>query len=137
NTADISGPSTVSGCAAIQLTRIATLRFGERFASAFTRRNIATTPLSPSDLAPQNNVSATYQTQTGFHNPNLIGNAARGNLGMAGLADSGTRLKAVFKNIPAGVNLLVRTIDNTGKVRLHSADNGNFAIISMTYNTQL
>src|SRR5262249_19205600 len=117
NTADITAPATVSGCASSQLVKVATLRFGERFASAFTRRNIATTPTLTSGLAAQNNLSLIYQTQTGFYNPNLPDLNARGNLGLAGLADSGSRFKAVFKNLPPGLTVYVNTSDASGKAR--------------------
>src|SRR5262249_55044161 len=79
NPADITAPVTISGCASSQLMKVATLRFGERYASALTRRNVATTPTLTANLAPQNNLSLTYQTQTGFYNPNLPDLNARGN----------------------------------------------------------
>ncbi len=132
DTADITAPVAVSGCASSQLTKVATLRFGERFASALTRRNIATTPTLTSDLAPQNNLSVIYQTQTGFYNPNLPDLGARGNLGYAGLADSGARLKAVFRNLPPGVTVYVNTSDASGKARLTNNETGDFVSVSLT-----
>src|SRR5258707_7716974 len=132
DTADITTPVNVSGCASSQLTKVATLRFGERFASALTRRSIATTPTLTSDLAPQNNLSVIYQTQTGFYNPNLPDLGARGNLGSAGLADSGARLKAVFKNLPPGVTVYVNTSDASGKARLTNSETGDFSFVSLT-----
>jgi hypothetical protein len=136
NTADVTGPVSLSGCAAAQ-TKIATLRYTERYATAFTRRNVGTTASLPSNLAPQNNLTTTYQTQTGFYNPNLSGAAARGNLGDAGVPDSGTRLKAVFKNIPSGVNLSVNVSDVPGKARLTNVETGAFTFVSLADPAQL
>src|SRR5207247_505008 len=117
---------------AAPLIKVAAFRVGERYASSFTRRNIATTPTLTSDLAPQNNLSLTYQTQTGFYNPNFPDLNARGNLGLAGLADSGTRFKAVFKNLPPGLTVYVNTSDSSGKARLTNNETGDFNFVSLT-----
>jgi hypothetical protein len=127
----------VSGCIAPQLARVGYLRFTERFAAAFRKRNIATTPSLPTDLAPQNNVAVTYQTQTGFHNPRLTGSPARGDLSVTGLAGFGTRFKAVFRNIPAGANVYVDTTDPAGKARLTATETGLFDYVSLSNPSRL
>jgi hypothetical protein len=54
----------------------------------------------------QNVPGAIYNTETGFwnHGPLVISGSSNG-LGIAGLADHGTRLMARFANVPAGVSL--------------------------------
>jgi hypothetical protein len=84
-------------------------RFTEGFASAFKRRNIAAGTADGASPTPerQNDPGAIYNTESGFYNPNPVmvaGSSANG-LGIAGLADHGTRLMARFANVPAGVAL--------------------------------
>ena len=87
------------------------------FATAFKTRTAATfvnTETSPAPVA-QNMPGLIYGSETGFYNPALPSgnnNTAR-NMNFAGLADSGTRLGAVFTNIPAGVTLYVSTVPVT------------------------
>ncbi len=79
---------------------------GENFATAFKRRNVATTSSIPTTLANQNDLRVgTYNTETGFFNSSFPAIAGQGNLGLAGLADQGTRLLISFTNVPAGVSL--------------------------------
>jgi len=85
------------------------VRFTERFATAFKRRNIATALESPTALADQNIPGAIYNTETGFYNSAFSGN----NTQLAGLATQGTQLLATFKNIPDGVTISVSN-RNTG-----------------------
>jgi hypothetical protein len=81
-------------------------RFAENFATAFKRRNVATSTSTPTALASQNDLTVgTYNTETSFLNMSFPAIAGRGNLGLAGLADQGTRLLISFANIPAGVSL--------------------------------
>jgi hypothetical protein len=83
-------------------------RFSEGFATAFKRRNTATTPTTPNALAAQNTpggvcttcVGGQYFTETGFYEPAFT---STNGLNKAGLADFGTRLMLRFQNIPAGV----------------------------------
>ena len=82
------------------------VRLRENFATAFKRRNVATSNSTPTALANQNSLTVgTYNTETGFFNMGFPAIAGRGNLGLAGLADQGTRLLISFGNIPAGVSL--------------------------------
>jgi hypothetical protein len=82
------------------------VRFGENFATAFKRRNVATSSSTPTALANQNDLTVEpYNTETGFFNSSFPAIAGRGNLGLAGLADQGTRLLISFANVPAGVSL--------------------------------
>jgi len=61
-----------------------------------------------SGIVPQNVLGLVYNSESGYYNPNLTGNLAT-----AGLADFGTRLRAVFNNIPNGVSIFV-AVNNTG-----------------------
>ena len=88
----------------------AILRFSENFATAFKTR-VAPTP-STNGLASnvlQNIPGMIYNSESGFIIP-----AANGQTTQPGLADFGTRLRAVFSNIPAGVSVFVTTTNVTG-----------------------
>lgn len=88
------------------------LKFSEPsgFGSAWKRRNIATSLSSPTALGQQDSPSVAYTTESGYYNANLpLTNNLRG----SGLADSGTRLRVQFTNIPAGVRIYVTTREVT------------------------
>ena len=87
------------------------LSFQEGFASAFKRRNVATSAANPLALANQSSVGAIYNTETGFY---FSGFPAVSGFNTAGLATQGTRLLARFNNVPAGVSLYVTTQKVTG-----------------------
>jgi hypothetical protein len=77
------------------------LTFQSNFATAFKVRG------SPA----QNIPGQIFNTESGFTVPSLTGTANNGSTTIAGLADYGTRLKATFNNVPAGVTLYVSTHD--------------------------
>ena len=88
--------------------RIATLRFTELFATAFKKRTAASSLTNPAAITDQNGPGVIYNTESGFVNRAWVGNTStRGALADAGLAEFGTRLKATFNNVPAGVLLYV------------------------------
>jgi hypothetical protein len=96
---------TKSGTA--QLTVI----FAEQFATAFKRRNTATSASLPNALGNQNILPnapnfAPYNTESGFYNNSFPAIPGRGNL--AGLADEGSRLLVNFQGVPAGVSLFTQ-----------------------------
>ena len=147
-TADGSGayPAGVPAfdqCGSAVRTPLATLRFAESFSTAFRTRTTAA--FSDPDTAPapaaQPVPGAVYNTESGFYNPALTG--SNGNLGTAGLADFGTRLRAVF-TAPAGVSVWVSTSPvvfsggvpgpkTTGTLaRLVSSESGAFAAVPAT-----
>lgn len=119
----LSSPVTLMQCATAKGTRVATLRYGEQFPTAFKRRNVATTPQAPVATADQNVPGLIYNTQTGFYDHTKSATA--------GLADFGTRFRAVFKNVPAGMSLYVdtgaRTVNGTDVARLTSSETGPFS----------
>jgi hypothetical protein len=86
--------------------RSANLKFSEPpgFPTAFKRRFVNTTASEPLNVASQENLSFNYTTESGFTNMSF---PAVNGLNRVGQADTGTILRAVFSNIPAGVRLYV------------------------------
>ena len=89
------------------------VRLTEGFATSFKKRNVATSNTTPTALLPQNTPTGTdpssgllYNTETGFYNSAF---PSTNGLNVAGLADSGTRFRMVFSNVPAGVQVFVGT----------------------------
>ena len=80
------------------------LKFTEGYASAWRKRNISTSQANPGAVGSQDSPGLQYNTESGFYNPNL---PPINGLRSAGLADSGTRLRALFTNIPANVKVFV------------------------------
>jgi hypothetical protein len=66
-----------------------------------------------------------YNSESGYYNPRLAG--TQGSLG--GLADFGTRLKAVFNNVPNGVSIFV-SVNNTVFNASASPINGTSAALT-------
>jgi len=82
---------------------IGQLNYTELFPTAFkTHTTIG------SGIVAQNVLGLVYNSESGYYNPVLTGNLAT-----AGLADFGTRLRAVFNNIPNGVSIYV-SVNNVG-----------------------
>ena len=90
------------------------LRFSENFGTAFKTRvapiGVNTNGQTGTPTALQNIPGTIYNSESGFVIPvasfNLTGGIQTSTT-QVGLADYGTRLKATFSNIPAGVNLYV------------------------------
>jgi len=87
------------------------VRFRELFSTAFKKRNIATSAAAPTALANQNDltIGSFYNTESGIFNSSFPIVVNRGNLGLAGLADTGARLMARFAQVPPGVLLFSQT----------------------------
>jgi hypothetical protein len=145
NTAALA-PPTIDPCANPVLTRIATLRFSELFPTAFRRRVVPIPNSDPLDqtLVNQDTLGLVYNAETGFYDSSLskgAGSATRGNLALSGLADFGTRLKAVFRNVPAGVRLFLDTSYSSGTkgspnvVQMTSSETGPFSAVATTNGT--
>jgi len=82
------------------------LRFGENFPTAFkTRVALVNGNVNPIGTGIQNTPGQVYNSESGFILPSANTSAT------AGLADWGTRLKAVFSNIPSGVSVFVSTVN--------------------------
>jgi len=132
-TVKVSGANPFQQCKGVPVTTpavTANLIFTEGFATAFKTRVIpgGTNNLNPATSPNSNTLYAAEATNTGlpyyqnipgglyggfaqnsesgFIFPALTTNSSNGNY-VAGLADYGTRLKAVFTNIPSGITLWV------------------------------
>jgi hypothetical protein len=93
----ITGTSGTSGALGI-------LQFAENFATAFKVRGAPT----------QNVPGQIFNSESGFTLPTITATSSiTGSTQIAGYADYGTRLKAVFNNVPSGVTLYVSTRDIT------------------------
>ncbi|MEP7366113.1 MAG: IPT/TIG domain-containing protein [Acidobacteriota bacterium] len=153
NTADVPNGVTGATSNAGTLVRVGTLRFGETNSVVFRPRTIAAAPdmnTSPAPT-PQNQVGITYRSESGFFNPAFPTYTGRGNLGIAGLADSGSRLRAVFTQVPSGVTLYVglnndnsatewarlisTNADGSGPFKTIPADSGQLALVPVTSGT--
>src|SRR5450432_335854 len=133
---------TLPVAAAVNLARVATLRFAATFAGAEMAR---TTAYSDADSSPtpadQNAVpgGAYLGTESGFYNSSFASYGARGNLGQAGLADSGTRYMAVINNIPVGFKVYVDIHNSTAAtgstarlINTNPSGTGAFAAAAIT-----
>jgi len=84
-------------------TGVAVLQFTENFGTAFKTRVQPTAGYNGQSGSPTQNVPGQiYNSESNF-----VFTGANGNGYVAGLADYGTRLKAVFNSIPAGVHIYV------------------------------
>jgi hypothetical protein len=112
DSAALSAPVSLPACTRGP-TRVATLRFSETFATGFRPRTVAPFVDANTSSPPinQNVPGQTYVSESGFRNGAFGSDSLHGNLGGAGLADYGTRLQAVFSNIPAGVSIWVEPLN--------------------------
>jgi len=83
------------------------LNFTELFPTAFKTRTVAGTGITQ-----QNVLGLVYNSESGYYNTALGGTLGGTGSTAAGLADFGTRLKAVFNNIPNGVSIWVSTVNS-------------------------
>jgi hypothetical protein len=98
------------------VTGVGILQYSENFGTAFKTRVAPQSASSYSGgltnysgtTSTQNVPGAIYNSESGFIFPTLVGSGTALN-SVAGLADFGTRLKAVFNNIPTGVRIFVST----------------------------
>ncbi|HUB81221.1 MAG TPA: hypothetical protein VMB03_20605 [Bryobacteraceae bacterium] len=127
-TIGVPGPAMVASVGKVQsfeqcvnetLAQTATLTFTEGFATSFKTRVVPLTNTqyaaeATNNGAPPNNQNIpgglyggfALNSESGLIQPNLTG-TINGVVYTAGLADYGTRLKAVFTNIPSGLTLYV------------------------------
>jgi hypothetical protein len=100
------GNSNLNQCGGGGPSALSVVRFSELFPSAFKTRVAPTTQYNGQSGAPTQSTPATiYPSESGL----VLTTSA----GTAGLADYGTRLKAVFNNVPAGVRIFVSTSNVT------------------------
>jgi hypothetical protein len=104
-TATASSAANLAQCTTYTKSSANILTFAENFGSAFkTRVNAASNTLYAGQISGpiQNVPGAIYNSESNFVFP-------INSLQVAGLADFGTRLKATFNNIPAGMRIFVST----------------------------
>ena len=120
--AALTAPAQLAPCT----TQRVALRAEEAFGTAFKKRTIAT---DPTVTTAQSVPGTIFSTESGFFNPLLVGHAVRGSLETAGLAASGTRVKAVFDHVPAGASVFVPTTVTTSATTLQlvAAENAPFS----------
>jgi hypothetical protein len=102
-------------CNSVTLAGTALLKFSENFGTAFKTRvapiGANATGQTGTPTALQNIPGTIYNSESGFVIPNIFNIQTLGGINVSssqvGLADYGTRLKAVFNNIPAGVHIFV------------------------------
>jgi uncharacterized protein (TIGR03437 family) len=100
----------------------------EKFVNVFRTRTAA--PSAGNNISPTPAVQASPGqsipgSETGFYNPRFSVIAGRGNLGAAGLADSGTRIYVQIDNPGAGITVSAGTLASTtsgGAFRLMTTD---------------
>ena len=146
----LSGPLSLTACNAYNVDlasnvaaaayntsggRTMIVKFTEGFPNAFKRRNLSTTSTEPQATASQDNPTAYYNTETGYTNSTF---PAVNGWNRVGVADTGTILRAVFTNIPAGARVYVgsrelatgSTVDGSGlpttKARLTASPGAPF-----------
>jgi len=94
------------------VSNVGVLQYNENFGTAFKTRVAPLTSAAysgqASNLTGQNTPGAIYNSESGFIFSQLVGTGTALN-STAGLADYGTRLKAVFSNVPTGVRIFVST----------------------------
>ncbi|MBN1510472.1 MAG: hypothetical protein JXB13_00520, partial [Phycisphaerae bacterium] len=104
------------------------VKFTEGFPGAFKRRSIGTSARDPGFLSNQSLPGARYSTESGFFNV-FLGTVR--DLDSAGVADSGTRLMAIFEDVPAGVDVYVSLRDVDPGTSSYSEDSPR-ALLSVT-----
>ncbi len=108
------------------------VRFQENFPTAFKTRTalIGTNTSTTSGFTGQNIPGQVYNSESGFTQPGV----ANGSV-IAGLADWGTRLKAVFTNIPSGVSIYVSTVNVVGLTTAATTAVGNPTAVQVITET--
>jgi hypothetical protein len=137
-TALVASNLAIQQCAGIGVTggriaQIGQLNFTELFPTAFKTRTTA-----GSGVTLQNTLGLIYNAESGYYNANLNG----ASITNSGLADYGTRLKAVFNNVPNGVTIFVSVNNNNPSAissptsglaaQLTSSESGAFSPVSST-----
>jgi len=100
-------------CRSVERTLAGTLRFSELIPGAFQTRTVGrfvSANTAPPPVA-QPGPGVVYASESGFYNPRF---PPDNGLNRAGLADFGSRLRAVFEGVPPGVTLWVDPVSSGG-----------------------
>jgi len=112
NTAPLQGAgAALAQCSSATMSPVAVLQFSEQFATGFKTRVQPTSVTNGQAIVPQNVPGRMYDSESGFV---TFGVSANGGTVPIGLADYGTRLKAQFAGVPAGVHLYVSVANLVG-----------------------
>jgi hypothetical protein len=112
NTGAPSATTNFAQCSSTTTGAVNILRYSENFGTAFKTRvspltaTVGSGQVTNTGVPGQNIPGTIYNSESGFITP-LITGVASGST--AGLADYGTRLKAVFSNVPSTVRIFVST----------------------------
>ena len=108
NSAELTTAPSLPECTSAKGIQVATVRFTERFGTSFKILS-----------------GGVGNTESGFHTATT---------GIAGMADFGTRLKAVFTHVPSGVTLYVARKDTSGMLsaQLTESESGAFKAVAAT-----
>jgi len=113
-----SGGSALAQCTSLSTgSGVGILQYNENFATAFknqygTPGTVSGYPVSAQRPSTQNVPGQVYNSESGFIlNSQLGTSTSTGSAYFPGQADYGTRLKALFTNIPSGVSIFVSTRD--------------------------
>jgi hypothetical protein len=142
NTTVPSGTASIRQCIGQGVTgapgaTVGFINFTELFPTAFKTRTTAGTGITA-----QNTLGLVFNSESGYYNPGPLPNGLGALGATAGLADYGTRLKAVFNNIPNGVSIFV-SVSNTSfsstaqplngtSATLTSSETGSFSPVTAT-----
>jgi hypothetical protein len=103
-------------------TSVGVLNYTELFPTAFKTHTVA-----GSSITAQNTLGLVYNSESGYYNPALpSGYCPSATSNCTGLADMGTRLRAVFNNVPNGVSIFV-SVNNLNSSGTSSPVSGTFA----------
>jgi hypothetical protein len=105
--------------------------FEEGSGGAFRRRNVATSGFSPGSVPSQNVPGLSYNTETGFFSTALPATNA---ISLTGSADSGTRLRLSFENLPKNVVIWVSIRDIATGTRNYDPANPTALLTAATPN---
>lgn len=100
---DLTFAQCASRGSSSRVNPVAALRFAENFATAFKPRQAFVGGVVVAQATP----GAIYNSESGLMVPGIGGTQLTGFSAAAGQADFGTKLRAVFNNIPNGLNIWV------------------------------
>jgi len=106
-------------CSSVSTAAAVGLQYQENFGTAFKVRTQGV----------QNIPGTIYNSESGFYMANLNLSSSNGVTETAGVADYGTRLKAVFSNVPSGVSIFVSTRDVTNDFGIAAGQTANAQLV--------
>jgi hypothetical protein len=124
----ITGAPNIGGQTGSGVALVGQLNFLELFPTAFKTRTIG----GATNLVVQDTLGLVYNAESGYYNTRLPLPSGASPSTNYGLADFGTRLKAVFNNVPNGVSIFV-ALQNSGTglpAGTTTPTNGTYAVLT-------